>query len=421
MGTNDLYQAPAGNAATNPLDNIWMSNSPAAAGTGAGAAFAGGSTAAATVLNQSYPTALSAIGVAQQSYDVTGGTSINLGSIFSITNSQVSAFTVEMYDRDNYAGDQTYNYGTLTAANGRTYSGSDYYLTFTLNPKTGQYTTYSGQTLSDFTFTASTQTDRDQDINLVAYNSKGQILDNRTVDVATSVATPAFAADNSISNDIAIEAQSFIGQAWDPDGCYNLAEDVTAACGVSLNLNSGWIGETENNNGSLQVVYDAANGINSNWESGLQPGDIVEMGWSEGGGHIAVVDRVTNGVAYVADNSGNSVQVGTADDVQVAEQALSSYNPDIVQSTVQVYRVTGTASLTVPSTAIPASSTGIASLVGSADPELAWAKNTANQIGSSAGSLDAADGGSWGYGAVASLDGRGTFQHSGNGMLLGAA
>jgi hypothetical protein len=415
MQTTDPYQASAASNAANPPDTIWMQSGPAVAG---------GSTTATAALNESYPSALSAIGVAQQSYDVTGGTSLNLGSLFSITSSQVSAFTVEFYDRDNYPGAQTYAYGTLTDANGRKYSGPDYYLTFTLNPKTGQYATNSGQTLSSFTFTASTQADRDQDINLVAYNSRGQILDNRTVDVATSVATPAFAAGSSITSDIAAEAASFIGQPWDPDGCYNLAQDVTAACGVSLNLNAGWVGEQENNNGSLQVVYDAADGVNANWESALQPGDIVEMGWYGGGGHIAVVDRVTNGVAYLADNSGNAVQDGSASDVQVAEESLPSIVPDIEPNTVQVYRVTGASSLNVPTTALAASATGIAATVGAAagsadagtSAQLAWAQNTAGQIGSFTGSLSPVGGNAADYAAPASLDAR-AWRQAGSGLL----
>ena len=62
------------------------------------------------------------------------------------------------------------------------------------------------------------------------------------------------------AGNIAAEAASFIGQPWDPDGCYNLVEDVTAAGGVSLPLNSGWITPDVTNNGSVQVVYNAANG-----------------------------------------------------------------------------------------------------------------------------------------------------------------
>ncbi|MBF0481430.1 MAG: hypothetical protein HQK81_07980 [Desulfovibrionaceae bacterium] len=347
-------------------ENPRLESSAAATNPFSGSAGAGAAVTTAAVLNESAPTALPAIGVAQQAYDVAGGASVNLGSIFSIASSQVSGFYVEMYDRDNYAGAQTYDYGTLTDAKGRQYSGSDYLLWFSLNPKTGQYANSAGETLSNFTFTASTQTDRAQDINLVAYNSKYQTLDDRTVDIVTNVATPAFAAGASVASDIAAEAASFIGQPWDPEGCYNLAQDVTAACGVSLDLKSGWIESDVNNNGALQVVYNAANGIVSNWESDLQPGDIVEMGWNYGGGHIAVVDKVADGVAYVADNSGDPVKDGSAADVKIAEEALPSYNPDIVQNTVIVYRVAG-ASLNVPGAALSASATGIASTVGAAD------------------------------------------------------
>lgn len=318
---------------------------------------------ASTVLNGSSPAPATAIGVAQQSYDVAGGTSINLGSIFSIVNPQVSTFTLQLRDRDNYPGNQTYNYGTLTDASGRQYSGLDITLRFTLNPTTGQYVTSTGQTLSNFTFTASTQALRAQAIDLKAYGSNNQLLDDRTADVVTSVPTPAFAAGSSISNDIAVEAQSFIGQTWNDNGCFLLAEDDTAACGVSLPLNSGWPSSNSTNNGAMQVVYDAANGINPNWESGLQPGDIVGMSWigPNAGGHIAVVDRVTNGVAYVADNSGASVPGGNASDVLVAEQPLSASNAYMDPNSIDVYRVTG--SLSAPGSALPASPTGIASIV----------------------------------------------------------
>jgi hypothetical protein len=249
---------------------------------------------------------------------VTGKTSINLGSIFTSIGSDASYLYLNMYDRDNYGGAQTYNYGTLSASNGSTYHSSSYSILFSRN-SAGQYVTSTGLSLSNFTFTSSTQNDRIQNIQLAAYNSSWSLVDSRTVDVLTTTQQPSLNVSGAAA--IASVAQSYIGQTWNNYGCWVLATAIDAACGVSLDENSGWITSNIYNNGSMKVVYDAYKGINTNWYSGLQVGDQVEMGWINGGGHIVTVDRIFNGIVYIVDNSGATVNDGTGVDLKVAEKS----------------------------------------------------------------------------------------------------
>lgn len=374
----DLFDFPTPSANSN--DTVQVSVSSTSSDVEAFGAVYGTTVVAASVttasvtLNGSCTTLSSGtISVANQAYEVKGGSAIKLASEFSVNTTMASRLVVSMYDRDNYAGKQTYSYGTLSGDNQK-FAASSYSLTFNLVG--GQYVTSNGVKFNDLTFTASTQEDRLQTIDVMAYNTKGTLIDTRTVDVVTRNSYVDTTPGKATGAEIASVAQSFIGQAWNYNGCWNLACAIDASAGVSLDQNTGWITGNVWNDGQMTVVYDAGKGVNKNWMSGLKVGDQVEMGWTSGGGHIATIDKVANGVAYVVDNSGAFVNNGVGTDERVVERALTDYAPYINQNTVNVYRVQD---LTLPATGTAVAATsGTKTAAGSAPPDF---------LGSTTGSL----------------------------------
>ncbi|KIM00741.1 hypothetical protein CCC_01735 [Paramagnetospirillum magnetotacticum MS-1] len=293
------------------------------------------------------------INAARQSFISRPNGLYNMGSIFSVNAAASNApsyISLTVYDRDNYGGKETYNYGTMIATNGATYTAGGYTVSFT---KVGnQYVTGNGLTLSDFTFKASTQEDRVANFAVYAYDSAGKVLTSRNVEVVTHASTVDTTPGLATAAEIAKTAQSMIGKVWDASGCWNLACDISATSGAALGINSGWISPSVGTNGQWNVAYSGYNGVNANWMNTIQAGDIVELGWKNANyGHIFTIDRVTNGVAYLVDNSGSSVKGGDATDVYVTERKLSDYAPYINQSTVMVFRANGTAATTANMTA----------------------------------------------------------------------
>ncbi len=297
------------------------------------------------------------VSVAQQSYVAKAGGLYNLGQMFTVSpvnGVMPASIRVSLYDRDNYAGNQTYAYGTLYGTDGEKDSASSVTLNFTL--KNGKYVTSSGMSLADYTFQASSQQNRLQNITLSAFAANGAAVGTRNIDITTNSsyvdATPGLAT----AAEIAATARSFIGQTWNNNGCWVLASDIAACSGVSLTENSGFIAPTmQEANGQITVAYDAAYGVKSNWASTLQLGDMVEVGWQAkygGGGHIFTIDRIAGGITYLVDNSG-AINDGISTDVKVAEQNLASYLPYVDQSTVVVFRDTGaSASVTAPTATV---------------------------------------------------------------------
>jgi len=280
------------------------------------------------------------INVSNQSYSVVGGSKIDLSDTFSINTTNASKIVVSMYDRDNYAGVQTKSYGTLSDDIRYSYKASSYSIAFAL--RGGEYVATNGMKFNDLGFTASNQENRVQTIDVLAYNSRGLMVDNRTVDVVTRNSYVDLTPGWANGAEIAAMATSFIGQNANYNGCWNLASTITASCGVSLDQKTANITSNIYDNGQQQVVYNSGKGVNLNWMDGLIAGDQVEFGWSAGGGHIATVNRVTDGQAFIVDNSGAFVNNGTGTDKKIIELALGSYAPYINQAKVNVYRANET-------------------------------------------------------------------------------
>jgi hypothetical protein len=301
--------------------------------------------------------AANCVSVPMQAYVTRAGGLFGLGSMFSISpvNGNLPASVVaSFYDRDNYAGRQTYAYGTLVGRDGERDSASAYSISFSL--KNGRYVSSTGLGLADYVFVASAQENRLQNITLSAYSLTGAALGTRNVDIVTSATARDATMGVATGAELAATARSMIGRTWNDSGCWVLASNVAAMSGVSLTINSGFVAPSmQGSNGQMSVVYDASKGISSAWASTLREGDMVEVAWGGaygGGGHIFTIDRIAGGTTYLVDNSGRA-NTGISTDVTVAERALSSYLPYVDQSSVVVFRASGAA----PNVSLPTATT----------------------------------------------------------------
>jgi hypothetical protein len=126
--------------------------------------------------------------------------------------------------------------------------------------------------------------------------------------------------------------------------CAFIAEDVAAAAGAvlddavteSLNPNSN------QNNGFWQVVYRGSGPDPiTDWQTLVQPGDIVRMGWIGGGQHTTIVLSV---------NSNGSITVFDNDDYNSLGQEdigihTVNYDTETIPTTITIYRLTDASGL----------------------------------------------------------------------------
>ncbi len=328
------------------------------------------------------------IGVTREAYIAKPDALYNLGAMFTVTPTQTNApATIEVIvqDKFSYSGKETYNYGTITSSDG--YNVNNAYSWMSWSPilftlKNGKYQTGDGMSLSDFTFTASSQENRVANVEVAAYAATGALMASREVTIVTHATTVDATPGVATAAEIGKVAQSFIGKTWNDTGCWNLACDISATAGASLPYNSQWITSDIGGNGQWTVSYSAYNGVKSNWMSALQTGDIVELGWAGlTFGHIFTIDRVANGTAYLVDNSGAAVPGGAPTDVTITERKITDYAPYIDQGTVVVFRDNGGTpssgtgnlapnTLVTPATTLAAGTTVAASsLFRSTDPD----------------------------------------------------
>ena len=236
---------------------------------------------------------------------------------------------------------------------------------FTYQASTGQYTNASFGNLSQLAF--DTGSNRGDTATISVFGTSNASLANAyagnplilaanpayftdfgSVAVVTgaSAATPPATAT---PNGIAAAALGYVGDAWNDDGCWVLASDISAQAGATLPLSSTSIGVSGIANGEWFVAYNGPVSPNANWVNTLTAGEMVSFQTTSGGGHIttvvsgkgsnaALVDNITyvNGSGTILD----SAHDGSASDVIVqaphaAIQEFAGVNP----ATVVVYEL----------------------------------------------------------------------------------
>lgn len=144
-------------------------------------------------------------------------------------------------------------------------------------------------------------------------------------------------------------AESFVGQAWNMDGCWILASTIAADAGTSLPVQSTLIDQPGQANGEWIVAFNGPAGQSGNWQSMVTAGEIVVIGTPGGGGHITTCVSGSGSTAMLVDNATfvngggqiqNSANDGSSSDIIVAAPHAASQEWAGVQaSSVVIYEL----------------------------------------------------------------------------------
>ncbi len=283
----------------------------------------------------------------------TAGQSFALSSLFSVTASasDPAYLILSGLDRNEYTAD--YNMAGMgsLSGNGATQqfssAGGDadsVGIVFTYQASTGQYYNATFGYLSQLSFKASANTNDNVSLSLYGTNNASlaaqyaanpYVLEENpsyfgyegSVSVVTQPADAAIKAAQATPDSICSAAESFVGQAWNMDGCWVLASNIAAVAGASLPASSTLVGVPGVANGEWIVAYNGPVSANANWEKNLVAGEMVGFVTTSGGGHITTVVSGAGSSAMLIDNityengSGgieNSANDGSASDILVA-------------------------------------------------------------------------------------------------------
>ncbi|WP_158806749.1 hypothetical protein [Beijerinckia sp. L45] len=284
-----------------------------------------------------------------------GGEAIPLSSLFSVTpgigNPQF--LILSGLDRDEYTVSSTGSTGTVTG-NGVTAGfaniGGDSLglgIVFTYNPLTGKYKNAVYGNINRAILTASQDTDANEAISLFSTNNAfvaATYADNPyslaqmttyvgTVSVVTQPAFVGPAPSQATPDSISSTALSFVGEAWNTNGCWTLTSNIAAMAGASLPLSSTSLGIPGTVNGEWIVAYNGPAGQGGNWQAVIKTGEMVAFETSATTGHITTVvsgsgtsAMLVDNITYVNSNGSfaNSAHDGSADDVIIAAPHAAS-------------------------------------------------------------------------------------------------
>jgi hypothetical protein len=300
-------------------------------------------------------------------------TSIDLSSVFGVTesNSNPTYLVLTALDRNEYTAGASGATGSFTG-NGHTATftsqGGDARgvgIVFTYQPLTGLYYNSTYGYLNDLVYNSSSSLDDVTSLSLFgtsnlslanAYASNA--YDLMEYDAAGYLGSATIATEPSFTgsvpaqatpDSIAAVAETFVGKAWNLDGCWVLASTIAAEAGASLPAQSTLIGIDGQSNGEWIVAFDGPAGQTGNWQNMVTAGEIVVIGNAGGGGHITTVVSGSGSSAMLVDNITyvnqynqilNGANDGSANDVIVAAPHPASQEWAGVQaSSVVIYEL----------------------------------------------------------------------------------
>jgi Putative Ig domain len=292
-----------------------------------------------------------AITVSKTAFVGSGSASIGLSQMFSVTagTSNPAYLVLTALDRNEYTAAASGATGSLSG-NGNILSlgniggdGRGAGIVFTYQASTGRYYSSTYGYLDQLTYQSSGSLADVTNLSLFGTSDLGlaanyaanaywmmQVDAAGYLGSATVVTQPKFTAAvpaQATPHSIAAVATSFVGQAWNMDGCWVLASTVAAEAGASLPVQSTAIGLPGQANGEWFVAFNGPAGQSGNWQSMVTAGEIVVIGTPGGGGHITTCVAGSGGTAMLVDNityvngSGqiqNSAHDGSGNDIVVA-------------------------------------------------------------------------------------------------------
>jgi len=286
------------------------------------------------------------------------GQQIDVAALLDITaRNNPTYLVVSLLDRDEYTASSNGNMGTLSG-DGHTIGFSNIGgdsdtvgIVFTYNASTGQYTNATYGNLANLLYTASTNTNDNTSISFFTTNNSNLAyeyannpyvleLDSPAVTHylgSISVVTqPAFARPTptqATPDSIEAAAMSFVGEAWNMDGCWVLASNISAEAGASLPITSTSLGIPGVPSGEWIVAFNGPAGQAGNWESMITAGEMVVFETSATSGHITTVvsgsgssAMLVDNITYVNQNGQivNSANDGSANDIIISAPHLAS-------------------------------------------------------------------------------------------------
>ena len=167
---------------------------------------------------------------------------------------------------------------------------------------------------------------------------------------ATVVTQPAFAGtvpQQATPESVAAAAQSFVGKAWNMNGCWVLASTIAADAGASLPVDSSMVGVSGQANGEWFVAFDGSK-QSGNWQAMVKAGEIIVIG-SAATGHVTTCVGGSGSTAMLIDNVSyvnatgkiqNAAGDGASNDVVIAAAHLAGQEWNGVQTgMVKIYEL----------------------------------------------------------------------------------
>ncbi|HET6239158.1 MAG TPA: hypothetical protein VFE41_30025 [Acetobacteraceae bacterium] len=292
---------------------------------------------------------------------------IDLSALFSVSPSasDPTYLIVDGLDRDEYtAGYSPSDMGSLSG-NGVTQAfsnvGGDAWsvgIVFTYKASTGQYYNATYGYFDQMTFTASSNTN--DNVSLSGYTTSNYSLATNdatspysleqyaavfgyvgSVSVVTQPTYGGPAPTQATPDAICTTAESFVDKAWNIDGCWVLASNISAEAGASLPVSSTLVGVSGVANGEWIVAYNGPVSADANWELNVTAGEMVAFVTTSGGGHITTVvsgsgtsAMLIDNIEYIYNNGGiaNPANDGSVHDIilaapHAATQEFDGVNP----------------------------------------------------------------------------------------------
>jgi hypothetical protein len=330
--------------------------------------------------------------------------SIGLARMFTVTpaNNDPTYLVLNVLDRNEYTVGASGATGSL-GGNGHTLQlsgigtdGRGAGIVFTYQMSSGRYYNGTYGYFDQLTYNSSGSLGDVTNLSLFGTNSLGTATSGASnaysmmqtdaagylgsATVVTSAKSSGTVPAQATPNSIASVAESFVGQAWNMNGCWVLASTIAADAGASLPVQTTAIGVPGMANGEWIVAFNGPAGQSANWESLVKAGEIIVIGNAGGGGHITtcvsgsganamLVDNVTyvNGSGQVSNLANDG---STADIVVAASHPASREWSGVAASTVVIYELDTpiVADAVASGVLAPHASEGLGSLFTVSDP-----------------------------------------------------
>jgi hypothetical protein len=237
-------------------------------------------------------------------------------------------------------------------------------IAFTYDAASGRYLSSTYGYLDQINYTASTSTADITDLSLFGTNSvsiassyashaialaqidAGGYLG--TLTVATEPGYSATVPTQATPLSIAAIAQTFVGSAWNTNGCWTLTSTIAAEAGASLPVQSA-VTMAGAANGEWFVAYNGPAGSSGDWASSVRTGDMIGFVTASGTGHITTCVSGFGSTAMLIDNITywnaqgtiiNSANDGSANDIIIqAAHAASQEFTGVSARSVVIYRL----------------------------------------------------------------------------------